>query len=97
MARMAAISAGDAVEVQPPALGRADAVLGADAAAPLGDEAQHGVVDPLVVGVDAGDVDVDVAVADVAEQPGPRVRGDGARPRAGTSSRNAASVGRRAG
>ena len=66
-------------EVEPAALGRADAVLGADAPALVGDEAEDGVVDRLVVGVDAGHVDVDVAVGDVAEQPRPRAgRGHGA-------------------
>ena len=45
MARKAAISAGERVRREPRRLGPADAVLGADPAAVLGDEAQHGVVD----------------------------------------------------
>ena len=49
MARKAAISAGDAVEVQPAPLGRADAVLGGDAAAELRPPAQDGVVDVVAV------------------------------------------------
>ena len=44
-ARKAAISCRGAVQVQPGPFGRADAVLGADAAAEAGHEAQHGVLD----------------------------------------------------
>ena len=59
---------GRAVQVEPAALGPADAVLGADAAAVGDGEAQDGVVDPVVVGRGADHVDVDVAVAEVAEE-----------------------------
>ena len=76
MAAKTSSSAGRPLEREPPALGRADAVLGADRAAGGHDEAQHGVVDGLVVGVDTGDVDVQVAVADVPEQPAAGVGGD---------------------
>ena len=41
-----------------------------------GDQSEHRVVDPLVVGRDPGHVDVDVAVAHVAEEPDLRVRID---------------------
>ena len=69
MAAKASSSAGGTIEGQPAPLGRADAVLGADAAAHRGRQGQHGVVGPLVVGGQAGHVDVDVAVGGVPEEP----------------------------
>ncbi len=61
-------------------------MLRADAAAVVGDEPEHGVLDPPILGVPAGapapapaaatgagDVDVHVALGDVTEQPGPRL------------------------
>ena len=68
IARIAAISAAAAGEAQPARLGHADAVLGADRPAELGDEPQDRVVDRLVARVGAEHVDVHVAVAEVAEQ-----------------------------
>ena len=64
-------------QVEPPALGRADAVLGADAPPELGGQPEDNVVDAVVVLGQAGHVDVDVAVAHMAEQPGPGARGQG--------------------
>ena len=54
-------------EIQPARLRAADAVLGRDRAAFRGGEAQHLFVDGLVVGLQAEQIDVQVAVADVAE------------------------------
>ena len=53
------------------AFGGADAVFGADGAAEFRHPPQHPVIHPVVIGGRPGDVDVDVAVAHVAEQPGP--------------------------
>src|SRR3712207_8637158 len=44
-------SLGGPVEVEPALLGRADAVLGADAAAQLRDDGEDGAVDVFVLGV----------------------------------------------
>jgi hypothetical protein len=63
-------------EVEPPPLGRADAVLGADAATGIGDQVENPVIHLVVVGVEAGHVHVDIAVPGVSEQPGARQRGD---------------------
>ncbi len=62
--------------MEPPALGRADPVLGADASPQIRGQAEDGVVDPVVVGLHAGDVDVDVAVGRVAPHPRAAVGGD---------------------
>jgi hypothetical protein len=55
-------------EVKPLSLREADAVLGADAAAELGDELEHGVVDAPVAGLGVEHVHVEVAVAEMPEE-----------------------------
>src|SRR5882757_11172573 len=55
-----------AAEGEEAGLGDADAVLGADRAAELGGEAEDGLVEGVVLGAGAEQVDVDVAVAEVA-------------------------------
>ena len=57
-----------------------------DAAAAVDDELQDRIVDAFVAGFDAGDVDVEVAVGGVAEQPHVRRTARPTRPRRGTSS-----------
>ena len=58
-------------QVEPPLLGRPDAVLGADAPAELLDQTEHRLVHPIVVRGQTAHVHVDVPVPDVSEQPGP--------------------------
>ena len=89
-ARMAPTSSADRSRPEPALLEPADAVLGADRPAPLDHEAEHHVVDLVVVGGRPHHVDVDVAVAHVPEQQGARP-GRAASTRATTSAQNAAS------
>src|SRR6266851_8532442 len=49
-------------------LGPAYTVLGTDRPAHRGDESQHLVIGPAVVGVESGDIDVQVAFGQVAEE-----------------------------
>lgn len=57
--------------MQPGFLGNADAVFGADRAAEVGDELEHGGIGAVIVGGDAEDVDVEIAIARMAEEDGP--------------------------
>src|SRR3954462_15850487 len=68
-----------AIEMEPRPLGPADPVLGADASAQLGNQVEDSVVDRVgrFVVVVADDVDMEVAVADVAEQVAMARRVDG--------------------
>jgi hypothetical protein len=75
--RIAEISASEPDERQPPRLRQPDAVLGRDAAPEGGDEPEHGVVDRVVAGRRADDVDVQVAVGEVTEEKGAVRRVDG--------------------
>ena len=69
MARMAAISSGERASGSQRRLAVPMPCSALIDAAPVGDEPEDGVVHRLVARFDAGDVDVDVAVGGVAEQP----------------------------